>query len=298
MNNVLVTGGAGFIGYHLVKLLLKEDYNVVVIDNFSTGKSENKLSGATYYNLDINSEEVKSIFAKYNFDFVFHLAAQANVTFSTNYPEIDAKENIIGSINILKLCKAYKVKKIILASTAAVYGKPNYLPVDEEHSVSCLSCYGLSKYAMEQYTKLLDVNHIILRFANVYGPRQSAKGEAGVVAIFADKMNNNQPIIIDDDGEQTRDFVYVDDIAKSCLLAIKCNIKNTIINVSTSQATSINELFHLLSQIYGYKLTPTYGPKRFGDIRHSLLDNTRCKEKLNFIPSVKLKDGLQKLKQG
>ncbi len=297
MENILVTGGAGFIGSHLTDLLIENNYNVIILDNLSTGNEANINPKAKFYNMDINSEKVEEIFQENQIDYIFHLAAQANVSFSTKYPDVDATENILGSIKILKLSKKYKVKKILLASTAAIYGKPEYLPVDEKHSPACLSCYGLSKLTMEQYTKLLDVNYIIFRFANVYGPRQSALGEAGVVAIFADRMKKGEDITIDGDGEQTRDFVYVKDIATTCLKAMQSNIKNTIINVSTAKAISINTLFEIMAKIFNYEKTPKHGEKRFGDIRHSILDNSKCQEKLNFTPQVNIEDGLKALKE-
>ncbi len=296
MENVLVTGGAGFIGSHLTDLLIEKGYNVIILDNLSTGNEKNINKSAKFYKSDINSDEVDKIFEENKIDYVFHLAAQANVSFSTKYPDIDATENILGSIKVLKLCKKYKVKKVLLASTAAVYGKPEYLPVDEKHSPACLSCYGLSKLTMEQYTKLLDVNYIIFRFSNVYGPRQDAHGEAGVVAIFADRMKKGEDITIDDDGEQTRDFVYVKDVAQVCVKAMQSEIKDTIINVSTANAISINRLFEILKEIFDYKKEPNHGERRFGDIRHSILDNTRCKEKLGIVPHTNIEDGLKSLK--
>ncbi len=295
MKRVLVTGGAGFIGSHVCDLLIKNGYDVIILDNLSSGFNENINSKAKFYNLDINSPDVEEIFKNNVIDYVFHFAAQANVSFSTKYPLIDAKENIIGSINILQLCKKYGVKKFIPASTAAVYGMPKYLPVDENHELTCLSCYGLSKLTMEQYTKLLDVNYIIFRFANVYGPRQSALGEAGVVAIFADKMKKNEEITIDDDGKQTRDFVHVFDVAQACLKAIEIDVENQIINVSTEKAISINRLYELLAQVYGYKKSPRYGAKRVGDIKHSTLSNKKCKNLLKFIPEIDVEDGLKTL---
>ncbi len=295
MMTVLVTGGAGFIGSHVVDLLIDNGYNVVIVDNLSSGNNKNLNKKAIFYEADTTSDDLDEIFRKHNISYVFHFAAQVSVASSLKFPDIDATQNIVGSIKILKLCKKYGIKKIILSSTAAVYGKPEYLPVDEAHSLECLSCYGLSKYTMEQYTKLLDVNHIIFRFANVYGPRQTAHGEAGVVAIFADKMRKNEQITIDDDGEQTRDFVYVEDVAKACLAAIQNNITNTIINVSTARPTTINELFNIMSRLFNYKLEPIHGQKRVGDIRHSYLCNKRCIEKLQFTPSVTLEVGLKNL---
>lgn len=293
--NVLITGGAGFIGSHLCDLLIENNYNVIVVDNLSTGFKENLNTKAKFYNLDINSPELENIFKENTIDFVFHFAAQANVSFSTKFPTVDATENILGSINILNLCKKYGIKKFIPASTAAVYGVPKALPVDEEHDTTCLSFYGISKLTMEKYTELFGVDYIIFRFANVYGPRQSAHGEAGVVAIFADKMKNNESIIIYGDGEQTRDFVFVADIANACLKAIESDVKNEIINVSTNKAISINRLFEIMSYNYNYQKQSQHGEERFGDIKHSILDNKKCTKLLNFTPQTSIEDGLKTL---
>lgn len=293
--NVLITGGAGFIGSHVSDLLVEKDYNVFVIDNLSSGFNSNLNKNSKFYNLDINSPQLEDIFKENKIDYIFHFAAQASVSFSTKYPTEDANENILGSINVLKFAKKYGVKKFITASTAAVYGVPEYLPVDEGHKTTCLSFYGLSKITMEKYIELFGVDFIIFRFANVYGPRQSAHGEAGVVAIFADKMKGNQEISIHGDGEQTRDFVYVSDVAQACLKAIQTEIKNEIINVSTSKSISVNKLFELMSKEYNYKKAPIYTGERFGDIKHSVLDNKKCIKLLGFEPQTPLEKGFASL---
>ncbi len=293
--NVLITGGAGFIGSHIVDLLIENGYGVVVVDNLSSGSEANLNKSAKFYNLDINSEKLEDVFAQNKIDYVFHLAAQASVSSSIKNPTQDATENILGSINVLKLAKKYEVKKFACASTAAVYGVPKYLPVDEIHSTDCLSFYGLSKLTMEKYIQLFEIDYIIFRLANVYGPRQNAHGEAGVVAIFADKMKNNETIVIDGDGEQTRDFVYVADIARVFLSAIESEVKNEIINVSTNTSISINKLFETMSEKYGYSLKPQYGDERQGDIKHSVLDNTKCLKLFSFAPQTPSEVGLREL---
>lgn len=292
---VLVTGGAGFIGSHVVDLLIEKGYKAVIVDNLSSGFECNINKSTKFYNLDINSVDLEKVFKENKIDYVFHFAAQANVSFSIKYPSVDATENILGSINILQLCKKYGIKKFIPASTAAVYGVPKHLPVDEEHDTTCLSFYGISKFTMEKYTELFEVDYIIFRFANVYGPRQSAHGEAGVVAIFADKMKKNEDITIYGDGEQTRDFIYVSDVAKSCILAIEKDVKNEIINVSTNKAISINNLFDLMGNKYNYKKQPTHGQERAGDIKHSILDNKKLQKLLGFVPQTSVEDGLKTL---
>lgn len=293
--NVLITGGAGFIGSHVSDLLIKHGYSVIVVDNLSSGADSNLNKNAKFYNMDINSPDLEKVFKENKVNYVFHFAAQANVSFSTKFPTIDATENILGSINILQLSKKYGVEKFIPASTAAVYGVPKSLPVDENHETVCLSFYGISKLTMEKYVELFGVDYIIFRFANVYGPRQSAHGEAGVVAIFADKMKNNEDIIIHGDGEQTRDFVFVEDIAQACLSAIESDVKNEIINVSTNKAISINKLFEVMGGNYNYNKPAIHTEERFGDIKHSILDNKKCAKLLGFTPEISVESGLKTL---
>lgn len=292
---ILITGGAGFIGSHCLELFLENNYLVVVVDNLSSGNMENANSSTKFYNIDIKSNEIESVFKENKIDYILHLAAQPNVGFSTREPMKDAEENILGSINIFNFAKKYNVKKIIIASTAAVYGTPEYLPVDETHSTTFLSFYGLSKFTMEQYLKLFGIDYIIFRFANVYGERQNSKGEAGVVAIFTDKMCNGEEITITGDGEQTRDFVYVKDIAQVCLLAFKSNIKNELINVSTNTGISINDLFAKIAKIINYTKKPIYVEDRSDDIKHSVLNNEKCSELFGFVPKTSLEDGLSAL---
>lgn len=292
---VLITGGAGFIGSHVGDMLVDKGYKVIVVDNLSSGFDANLNKQFKFYNLDINSEKLENVFSENKIDYVIHFAAQPSVSFSTQFPKEDAIENILGSINVLQFSKKYGVKKFMTASTAAVYGVPKHLPVDEEHDTTCLSFYGVSKLTMEKYIKLFGVDYIIFRFANVYGPRQSAHGEAGVVAIFADKMRNNQDIVIHGDGEQTRDFVYVEDIAKVCVCAIEKDIKNEIINVSTNKAISVNKLFDLLAKKYNYKKPAVHDEERLGDIKHSILDNGKCIKLFGFEPKTTIEEGLENL---
>lgn len=293
--NVLITGGAGFIGSHIVDLLIAKGYGVFIVDNLSSGSESNLNKSAKFYNLDMNSAKLEDVFAQNKIDYVFHLAAQPSVSGSIKNPTQDATENILGSINVLKFAKKYGVKKFVTASTAAVYGVPKYLPVDEAHNTECLSFYGISKLTMEKYIELFGVDYIIFRLANVYGPRQNAHGEAGVVAIFADKMKNNETIVIDGDGEQTRDFVYVADIAKVFLQAIQSEVKNEIINVSTNTSISINQLFATMSTKYNYTKAPQYGEERQGDIKHSVLDNKKCLKLFGFAPQTPSEEGLKEL---
>lgn len=293
--SILVTGGAGFIGSHVTDFLIEKGFDIVIVDNLSSGKNRNINPKAKFYNLNVISDNLEKIFKENPIEYVFHFAAQASVSFSVKKPVEDAKENILGTLNLLDFCKKYKIKKFIFASTAAVYGIPEHLPVDENHLVNCLSFYGLSKLTAEKYIQLFGIDHIIFRFANVYGPRQSSHGEAGVVAIFADRMKHNKKIRIHGDGTQTRDFVHVLDIAQICFEALNPKIKNEIINVSTNKAVSVNKLFELMAQKYGYTNSPEHTRNRQGDIKHSILDNKKCLKIFGIIPDITLQKGLDTL---
>ena len=210
---VLVTGGAGFIGSNIVDGLIEADHQVIVVDNLSTGKKENLNEQAEFYNLDLEDQELKEIFRENEISHVIHHAAQIDVQHSIKDPLFDAQNNILSTINLLECCRAYNVKKIIYASSAAVYGEPDYLPVDEDHPIKAMSPYGISKHTPEHYIKmyseLYNLKYTIFRYANVYGPRQDPKGEGGVVSIFVDKMLAEERPVIFGDGQQTRDFVLI-----------------------------------------------------------------------------------------
>lgn len=292
---ILVTGGAGFIGSHIVDELINNSYNVIVADNLSTGRIENINNSAIFYNIDIKDKtRLETLFINNKIKYIIHLAAQASVGYSMKYPICDANENIISSLNLIELAKKYNIKKLIVSSTAAVYGEPQYLPIDENHNANPSSYYGLSKLTMEKYIKLSNIDYIIFRFSNVYGPRQIPEGEAGVVSIFMDYFINNNEINIFGDGNQTRDFIYVKDIAKILFLCIKNdNMTKEIINISSNVSISINELYEKLKHITKKDLKVNYLEERKGDIKHSLLNNSKL---LNYI-DIKLTNinaGLEK----
>lgn len=292
---ILVTGGAGFIGSHIVDELINNSYNVIVADNLSTGRMENINNSAIFYNIDIKDKtRLETLFINNKIKYIIHLAAQASVGYSMKYPICDANENIISSLNLIELAKKYNIKKLIVSSTAAVYGEPQYLPIDENHNANPSSYYGLSKLTMEKYIELSNIDYIIFRFSNVYGPRQIPEGEAGVVSIFMDYFINNNEINIFGDGNQTRDFIYVKDIAKILFLCIKNdNITKEIINISSNVSISINELYEKLKHITKKDLKVNYLEERRGDIKHSLLNNSKL---LNYI-NIKLTNinaGLEK----
>lgn len=295
---VLVTGGAGFIGSHIVDQLVQENHKVVIVDNFSTGKRENVNQGAKVYRCDITNEKaLDEVFKTEKPEIVMHHAAQINVQNSLTNPNLDAKVNIVGTVNVLQSCVRHHAKKIIYPSSAAVYGEPQYLPVDEEHVLNPLSPYGISKHTPEHYIKmakdLFNLEYSILRYANVYGPRQDAQGEGGVVSIFIDQLLNGEPIMIFGDGQQTRDFIYVEDIAAANLLAMEKG-SNEIINISMNSQTSVKDLLDDIFVLNNTLINPEYKPERQGDIRHSYLNNNKAIQHLGWRPQYTLYDGLDK----
>lgn len=294
-NKVLITGGAGFIGSHIVEKLLENNYNVIIIDNLSSGSIENIPNSDTlkFYQLNIEKDDLELVFQKETPDYVIHLAAQTSVNFSISHPYYDANMNVMASIKLLELCKKYNIRKFITASSAAIYGNPKYLPIDENHPTEPMSQYGLSKLTMEKYIKLSGIPYIIFRFSNAYGPRQKSSKESGVVAIFNNAMKNNEPINIYGDGEQIRDFIYVEDIANICIKAINLNVENEIINFSTNKGVSLNQLFKVMKSLYNYTLNANYLPERIGDIKNSILSNDKAYNLLKFTNYTKLEKGLE-----
>jgi UDP-glucose 4-epimerase len=295
--NVIVTGGAGFIGSNLVDRLINEGFDTYVIDNLSTGKRQFLNPRAKFYQSDIlDAQKLKGVFEEVKPKAVFHLAAQIDVQTSIHNPNLDSQINILGTINIIELCKKYN-SKLIYSSSAAVYGTPLNLPVSEQHPIHPLSNYGISKYTPELYIRcyahLYNVKYTILRYANVYGPRQMPKGEGGVISIFINKMMNNDIPVVFGDGEHTRDFIYVEDVVAANLAALKTE-KNGTYNIGTNKRISINELIEKLNTILNKKVVPEYKQERLGDINHSCLDNQLAKMELNWQPKYSIIEGLTK----
>jgi len=295
--NTLVTGGAGFIGSHLVDTLIREGHKVVVIDNLSNGKIENLNRNALFYQQSVEDEEMmERIFMLHKFDFVFHLAAQASVSISVREPTKDAKANILGSLVLLEKSVKYKVKKFVFSSTGgAIYGDGVPTPTNELTVPDPISPYGIAKRSVEMYLEFYrkekNLDYVALRYGNVYGPRQDPNGEAGVVAIFSSRMLKNDEVNIFGDGEYVRDYVYVKDVVRANLLALKEGVTG-IFNIGTGVGTSVNELFKLLAQITGYQKQPVYREPRKGDIRKSILDASKANVELNWFPQTTLAEGL------
>lgn len=294
---VLVTGGAGFIGSNIVDGLIKAGYQVVIVDNLSSGKEENLNQKAKFYNLDLQDQILEKVFKENTISHVIHHAAQIDVQHSLRDPLFDAQNNILGTINLLENCKEYGVEKIIYASSAAVYGEPDYLPLDEAHSIKAVSPYGISKHTPEHYIKmyneLYNLKYTIFRYANAYGPRQDPKGEGGVISIFVDQMLAEKRPLIFGDGHQTRDFIYAADLVKANLMALERG-DNILVNISTENRDSINDLVDYLNQILSSKVEAIYKKARQGDIRHSSLANEKAKKLLGWTPDYDLKSGLEK----
>ncbi|MFI5251146.1 MAG: NAD-dependent epimerase/dehydratase family protein [Bacteroidota bacterium] len=294
---ILITGGAGFIASHVADAYIAAGHDVVIIDNLVTGNKQNLNPKAKFIEMDIRSEELKKIFSSEKFDVVNHHAAQMDVRKSVEDPMYDASVNILGVLNLLENCRSHKIKKFIFSSTGgAIYGEQDYFPADEEHPTRPLSPYGISKLTTEKYlfyySAIHGVQYVILRYANVYGPRQNPHGEAGVVAIFATKMFAGTQPVINGEGKQTRDYVYVGDVVRANVSALKLN-KNDCINIGTGIETDVNALFNILSKYTGKNVKEVHGAAKEGEQLRSVLLNNKAKQILNWSPEVSLEDGLR-----
>jgi UDP-glucose 4-epimerase len=294
----LVTGAAGFIGSHLVDRLIGEGNEVVVIDDLSTGKKENINSKAVFYNTDICDTGISEIFKKEKPELLFHLAAQIDVRKSVADPIHDAQINILGSLNLFENSRQNNVKKIIFMSTGgAIYGDADVIPTPETYKESPVSPYGVAKLSIDKYLHyyqaVFGLSYISLRPSNVYGPRQSSKGEAGVVAIFCDQMLAKKTPIIYGDGRQTRDFVYVDDVIDACIAAANSD-KTGIYNIGTGIETSITRIFELIRGSTGAECEPIYAPARSGEQKKSCLDSSKIKKDMGWSSKIGIEEGIKK----
>lgn len=295
---ILVTGGAGFIGSHVADAYIEEGHEVAVVDNLHTGKKINVNPQARFYQMDIRDPRLAEVFAAERPDYVNHHAALASVRESMEEPILYADVNVLGSLHLLELCRQYGVSKFIYASTGgAIYGNPQYLPADEAHPVQPLDFYGASKHHVEHYLELYRTHYgirfVSLRYGNVYGPRQDPYGEAGVVAIFIMQMLTGKQAVINGDGTQERDFVYVGDVARANVLALERG-DNEMVNIGIGIGTSINEIFARLAKATQYTLGEVHGPPKLGEVYKTYLTIHRAKELLGWAPEIDLATGLQR----
>ncbi len=295
---ILVTGGAGFIGSHLVDRLLVEGHEVSVVDNLSTGKRKNLNKAAAFHKMDIQSQRVARVFRDAKPEVVFHLAAQMDVRRSVADPCFDAQSNIVGMLNLLALAVENGSHRVIFASSGgAIYGEQAQFPAPETHPTHPLSPYGVSKLAGEHYLyyyqKVCGLEYAALRYANVYGPRQDPFGEAGVVAIFTQKMLEGEQPVINGNGMQTRDFVFVEDVVEANL-AVLYGQANGAFNVGTGVETSVNALFGHLQAITQANVTEMHGSEKKGEQLRSSLDYHKIAQALEWSPRMGLREGLEK----
>lgn len=292
---ILVTGGYGFIGSHVVEKFHDEGHEIVIIDNLSTGKKENINTPHKPYIVNVASRECEDIFEKEKFDIVVHLAAQVDVRTSIEDPFLDTESNILGLVNMLNLSKKYGVSKLIFASSAAVYGDHNALPLREDVVCSPINPYGINKllgeYYCMQWSRLYDLDTLIFRFSNVYGPRQNEVGESGVITTFIQKALNQKQITVYGDGTQTRDFIFVDDLTEAIFRGCQSGLSGTY-NLSTNTETSVNQIIELLKSKMSIQNIHN-SDWRAGDIRRSRLDNSKLVQKLNWTPTYPIEKGLR-----
>lgn len=295
---ILVTGGAGFIGSHLVDALIERGEEVVVVDNLSTGCRENVNPQTKLYELNIGDQGLAEVFDLERPDIIYHHAAQIDLRRSVTEPLFDARENILGSLNVIVNSVQYRVTKFIYASSGgAIYGEPQSLPVDENHPINPVSQYGISKHTVEHYLHLYalqyGINYVVLRYANVYGARQNPFGEAGVVAIFARQMLEGKQPAIFGPGNKTRDYTHVSDVVAANLLAMERGI-NAICNIGTGVETSDQEIFDAVAEAIGYDDPPLYTSVRPGEIQRMCLDWSRAEQELSWRPKLSLMEGITK----
>lgn len=297
---LLVTGGLGFIGSNLVDALIDQDHEVAIIDNLITGQKANLNPQATWHEIDIaNHEAVAKVFSEFKPEAIFHLAAQIDVRKSVADPVFDANTNILATVNLIELAKKHGIQKFIFSSSGgAAYGEADIIPTPEGTREQPLSPYGIGKATIDQYlyayNHTFGLNYTSLRYANVYGPRQNSKGEAGVIAIFIDKMLQEETPTINGDGTQTRDYVFVGDVVAANLAALSHLEKIGIFNVGTGREISVKEIFQNINQLFGNRFEEKHGAGKKGEQMRSCLDNTKIKRELGWEPKVNFEEGVKK----
>ena len=296
MARVLLTGGAGFVGSHVVDGLLENGHDVLVVDDLSTGTRSNLPTDAEFVDQDVADDGFVGVVKSFSPDVISHLAAQASVPVSMSDPDLDARVNIMGGLNVIRAAIEADCEQVVYVNTGgALYGEPEYLPCDEDHPIRPISAYGLSKWTSECYFRTMLPDSIplkVLRPANIYGPRQDPHGESGVIAIFTRRMLRGDQVTINGDGEHTRDYVYVGDIVEAHETAMNHG-ESLVANIGTGVGTSVNDIFLHLQRVTGYSEPAIYGPPRPGDVRHIALDPSRARRVLNWEPKVGLLEGLK-----
>ena len=294
--NILVTGGAGFIGSHLVRKLLSMGHDVLIVDDLRGGLRTNVPEGAGFVCLDINSPMLLDVMDRGRFQCVVHLAAHVDVSIKDPYG--DARDNVMGTVNVLECARKTGVQRVVFASSAAVYGDPTEtdLPLSEDYRLSPLSFYGLSKATIESYLRLYHkwygLEYVVLRFANVYGERAEVSGEGGVVNVFAKRAACDLDITVYGDGSQSRDYIYVGDIANGIICALTTEHADEVYHLSTGRESSLLDVLAELRRASGKELTPNFARTRSGDIYRSVLSNEKARRLLGWEPYMKLKDGI------
>ena len=293
---ILVTGGAGFIASHVSDSLLALGHHVAIVDNLATGKRENLPAAATFYEVDTRDQALHDVFRAETPEVVVHHAAHIEVARSVREPAYDASVNILGSLNLLECCRAYGVRKVIYAGTAgALFGEPSYLPVGEDHPIDPLSPYGVSKHTVEHYLFTYRVNHgidyVVLRYPNVYGPRQDPHGEAGVVAIFSLQMLAGKQPVIFGDGTKTRDYCNVADIAAANVLALNTPVSG-VYNLGRGIEVSDLEVFEAVRIAVGSEVVPAFAPVRPGEVQRIALDASKAERELGWSWKVDFVEGV------
>ena len=292
-----MTGGAGFIGSNIVDAYLAAGHEVFVLDDLSSGSLDNLSQKAKFFQMDIRDPKVEKIFVENKFDVMNHLAAQMDVRKSVADPVFDSTVNVTGTLNLLENCRKHGVKKVIFSSTGgAIYGEQDYFPADENHPTRPLSPYGIAKLAVEKYLFFYNAVHtmgyVVLRYANVYGPRQNPHGEAGVVAIFSSKLLNGEEPVINGDGSQTRDYTFVGDVVSANVLALDYP-KSDIFNIGTGRETDVNALYTKLRNAVGSSAPEKHGPAKAGEQLRSVIDYSKARKILGWEPRVGLDEGIK-----
>jgi len=295
---IIVTGGAGFIGSHIVEAYLAQGHDVAVVDNLwlhGGGSYANIPPGVRFYAMDVTDPALAEVFERERPEVVNHQAAQHSVKISTDSPALDARVNVLGLLNVLENCRRFHVRKVLFASSGATYGAPAEMPMNEETPQLPASPYGITKMAAEHYLRYFrdayGLEYTAFRYGNVYGPRQDPGGEAGVIAIFAYRLLAGQPVRIDWDGEQAKDYVYVDDVARASVLALERG-NGRIYCLGTGVGTSVNEIYRRLTRLIGRESTTTHAPRRPGDVHLAYFDCARALDELGWTPAVTLDEGM------